>query len=71
MDDICNILYTSGTTGDSKGVILTYGQYLAAMIANDEIGTIKEEKFRIINFLPSLTSSSVDGLICVLPRDVC
>ena len=26
MDDIANILYTSGTTGDSKGVILTCGR---------------------------------------------
>ena len=34
MDDIANILYTSGTTGDSKGVILTCGQYHAAMVAN-------------------------------------
>ncbi|MBR3068025.1 MAG: AMP-binding protein, partial [Prevotella sp.] len=25
MDDVANILYTSGTTGDSKGVILTVG----------------------------------------------
>jgi long-chain acyl-CoA synthetase len=31
MDDLCNILYTSGTTGDSKGVMLTYGQYDAAL----------------------------------------
>ena len=26
MDDLVNILYTSGTTGDSKGVMLTYSQ---------------------------------------------
>ena len=37
-DDICNILYTSGTTGDSKGVVLTYGQYTAAMEANGRCG---------------------------------
>ena len=43
MDDIANILYTSGTTGDSKGVILTCGQYHAAMEAN---------KDRVLNFLP-------------------
>ena len=24
--DLCNILYTSGTTGQSKGVMMTYGQ---------------------------------------------
>ena len=35
MEDLCNILYTSGTTGDSKGVMLTYGQYSAAL---EEIG---------------------------------
>ena len=50
-NDICNILYTSGTTGDSKGVILTYGQYLAAMEANDKCVPVGE-KDRIINFLP-------------------
>lgn len=50
-DDICNILYTSGTTGDSKGVVLTYGQYAAALKANDECVDVGE-KDRIINFLP-------------------
>lgn len=50
-DDICDILYTSGTTGESKGVVLTYGQYLAAMIANDECVPITE-KDRVIDFLP-------------------
>lgn len=51
MDDICNILYTSGTTGESKGVILTYGQYYAALKANGECVPVTEHD-RIINFLP-------------------
>ena len=50
-DDIANILYTSGTTGDSKGVILTHGQFNAAMIANDENLPV-DEKDRVMCFLP-------------------
>ena len=51
MDDLCNILYTSGTTGDSKGVMLTYGQYDAALAANDAVVKVGEND-RIIQFLP-------------------
>ncbi|MCR5513316.1 MAG: long-chain fatty acid--CoA ligase [Prevotella sp.] len=50
-DDIANILYTSGTTGDSKGVILTHGQFHAAMIANGKCVPVNEND-RIMNFLP-------------------
>ena len=50
-DDIANILYTSGTTGDSKGVILTHGQFRAAMVANDKCVPVNEND-RIMNFLP-------------------
>ena len=50
-EDVCNILYTSGTTGDSKGVILTYGQYHAAMEANDKCVPVGEND-RVMNFLP-------------------
>ena len=50
-EDLCNILYTSGTTGDSKGVMLTYGQYAAAMKANNACVPVDENE-RIINFLP-------------------
>ena len=51
MDDIANILYTSGTTGDSKGVILSMGQYHAAMIANYQCVPVNEDD-RVLNFLP-------------------
>ncbi len=51
MDELANILYTSGTTGDSKGVMLTYGQYHAALKANDECVPVSA-KDRVINFLP-------------------
>lgn len=50
-DDLCNILYTSGTTGESKGVQLTYGQYASALVANDRCVPVTE-KDRVINFLP-------------------
>ena len=50
-EDLANILYTSGTTGDSKGVMLTYGQYHAAFAANDTCVPVGE-KDRIMNFLP-------------------
>ena len=51
MDDTCNILYTSGTTGDSKGVVLTYGMFYAALEANNECVPLTE-KDRVIDFLP-------------------
>lgn len=50
-EDICNILYTSGTTGVSKGVVLTYGQYDAAMEANGKCVPVGEED-RVVSFLP-------------------
>jgi long-chain acyl-CoA synthetase len=50
-DDIANILYTSGTTGVSKGVILTYNQYHAALYANNKCVPVTD-KDRVMNFLP-------------------
>lgn len=50
-DDLVNILYTSGTTGESKGVMLSYAQYHAALIANDKCVPVGETD-RVITFLP-------------------
>lgn len=50
-DDLANILYTSGTTGDSKGVMLTHGQYSAAFEANSKCVPVGE-KDRVMMFLP-------------------
>lgn len=49
--DLANILYTSGTTGNSKGVMLTHGQYRAALEANRRCVTVSD-KDRVLNFLP-------------------
>ncbi len=50
-EDLANILYTSGTTGDSKGVMLSHGQFMAALDANDACVPLVEED-RVMNFLP-------------------
>lgn len=50
-EDLANILYTSGTTGISKGVMLTHRMYHDAMIANDKVLTMGEKDV-CLNFLP-------------------
>lgn len=50
-DDLCNILYTSGTTGQSKGVMLTYGQYHEGFRVNDACLPLSENDV-FLNFLP-------------------
>ena len=49
--DLANILYTSGTTGHSKGVQLTYGMYHEAMRVND-LALEFSDKDIVLNFLP-------------------
>ena len=50
-DETANILYTSGTTGLSKGVLLSHRMYHDAIKANAAILPL-DEKDHVLNFLP-------------------
>lgn len=49
--DLADILYTSGTTGKSKGVMITHGMYREAFRVNDACLPLSERDV-ILNFLP-------------------
>ncbi len=49
--DLANILYTSGTTGLSKGVMLTHLMYGSAIKAHDGVLPLTEKDV-VLNFLP-------------------
>ena len=50
-DDVANILYTSGTAGQAKGVMMTHKMYLTSLKSHDKILPMSEKDI-FLNFLP-------------------
>ena len=50
-DDPLALLYTSGTTGNPKGVVLTHRNIIYAMAAVDRMGTLRP-RIRWVSYLP-------------------
>lgn len=52
MDDIASICYTSGTTGDPKGALLTHGQFSCAQVEFKDSGLVIGKEDCILSYLP-------------------
>ena len=42
-DDLCQLQYTSGTTGQPKGAMLTHGNYFTAIHNECDVLTLKQD----------------------------
>jgi long-chain acyl-CoA synthetase len=50
-DDIASIIYTSGTSGHSKAVMLTHGNFIANVLAADTVITVRPD-WTFLSILP-------------------
>jgi long-chain acyl-CoA synthetase len=65
-DDLAEVVFTSGTTGDPKGAMLTHRNVLSNTVAATQIFPIGP-KMRLLSFLPlSHMFEQLGGFFCVL-----
>lgn len=51
-DDLASLVYTSGTTGNSKGAMITHGNMASNLCCSLEMFPLKAGEERLISFLP-------------------
>jgi long-chain acyl-CoA synthetase len=65
-DDLAEVVFTSGTTGDPKGAMLSHGNILSNAVAATQIFPMGP-KMRLLSFLPlSHMFEQLGGFFCVL-----
>ncbi len=51
-DDVCTIIYTSGTSGQPKGVMLTHLNIYSNVVESSKVSTLDKGKDKALSFLP-------------------
>lgn len=51
-DDLASIVYTSGTTGDPKGAMLSHRGFVYALRVSGDVLELKEDSERVLSYLP-------------------